>query len=124
MAFHRVEIRLQRSIDDPPENAPEYQAELQEINTAFHAEGIAFNQTAIAFDSADALGYPLGEFLITLTQGALPVVSGVVGAWIQARYGRKVRIKSGEIEVEAATVEEVEKLLETIKTLEDKGDAR
>jgi hypothetical protein len=39
-----------------------------------------------------------------------PVLGGLIGAWLQAKYRRKVRLKIGEIEAEAQTVEEVEKL--------------
>lgn len=40
-----------------------------------------------------------------------PALCTALGAWLHARYGRKVRLKIGEIEVEAQTREEVEKLL-------------
>jgi hypothetical protein len=33
------------------------------------------------------------------------------GAWLHARYGRKLRLKIGEIEVEAQTLKQVERLL-------------
>ncbi len=48
------------------------------------------------------------EFVKTLSSLGL---GGIIGAWIQARHGRKVRVKVDEIEVEANTSEEVEKLL-------------
>jgi hypothetical protein len=34
-----------------------------------------------------------------------------VGAWLNARYGRKVRLEIGDIKAEASTVKEVEALL-------------
>jgi hypothetical protein len=39
--------------------------------------------------------------------------SGVGGrrAWLHARYGRKLRLKIGEIEIEAQTLKQVERLL-------------
>ncbi|MFL9936924.1 hypothetical protein P0D88_50130 [Paraburkholderia sp. RL18-103-BIB-C] len=35
-----------------------------------------------------------------------------MGAWITARYGRKVRLKIGDVEVEARSIEEVDQLLQ------------
>ena len=40
-----------------------------------------------------------------------PVVTAAAGAWLHAKYGRKVRLKIGDIEAEAQSVEEVEKLI-------------
>ena len=53
-----------------------------------------------------------GEFVITLakTLGSLGL-GGIIGAWIQAKHGRKVRLKVGDIEAEAQTPEEVERLV-------------
>jgi hypothetical protein len=39
------------------------------------------------------------------------VLTGILGAWLQSKAGRKVRIKDGDIEVEARTVDEAGKLL-------------
>ena len=47
-------------------------------------------------------------------------LAGAVGAWIQARYGRKARIKIGEIEAEARTIEEVEELLKIAAEFQDR----
>ena len=38
-------------------------------------------------------------------------MAAVAGAWAQARFGRKVRLKVGDIEAEASTAEEIERLL-------------
>jgi hypothetical protein len=52
-----------------------------------------------------------GEFLLKLIPMIGPIVGTATGAWLHARYGRKVRLKAGELEAEAQTVEEVERLL-------------
>jgi hypothetical protein len=44
-------------------------------------------------------------------QIVLPSLGTLLGVWLQARFGRKVRIKVGDIEVEARTAEEVDALL-------------
>ncbi len=65
-------------------------------------------------DSVDAQGYPLGEFIAVLKTLGGPAIGAVAlaaGAWVQTRYGRKVRLKIGALEAEGRSVEEVEKLL-------------
>lgn len=50
----------------------------------------------------------------------------VVGAWLKGRAGRKVRLKVGDIEVEASTQAEVDVLVVkalNLKVQLDKGDS-
>lgn len=49
-----------------------------------------------------------------------PVLTGILGAWLQSKTGRKVRLKVGDVEVEARTVSEAEKLLERAQALQTK----
>ena len=65
----------------------------------------------MTLDSIDAVGGYTGEIAV-LAQTLGPVLTGVLGAWLQSKAGRKVRLKDGDIEVEAGTVEEVEKLFD------------
>lgn len=107
-----IEIRLKRAPDDPPENDASFQKELGIFRSALHSGGIRYSQRAMAFDSATAVGYPLAEFIIKeLGSAAIGVIGTAVGAWISGRHGRKMRLKVGDIEVEARTIEEVEQLL-------------
>jgi hypothetical protein len=53
-----------------------------------------------------------------------PVIGGVAGAWFHARYGRKVRLKVGELEAEAQTIEEVEKLLERAQEIQQRNQPK
>jgi hypothetical protein len=53
----------------------------------------------------------LGDFVVKAVAIVGPPVGTVLGAWLHARYGRKVRLKIGDIEAEAQTAEEVERLL-------------
>jgi hypothetical protein len=62
--------------------------------------------------SRDAgLGPFLMEYALPLAQVVGPVIGGAAAAWLQGRAGRKLRLKVGDIEVEARTVEEVDQLL-------------
>ncbi len=53
----------------------------------------------------------MGKIIITIAVALGPTLGTALGAWLHARYGRKVRLKIGEIEAEAQTPEEVEKLI-------------
>ena len=111
MEPERLEIILARAPDDPKENDPQYQEELRAFGQSLRAAGVTFSQRAIAFDSIDAHGYPLGDFLVALAPTVLPAVAAIVVTWLRVRAGRKVRVKVGDTHVEARTAEEAEKLL-------------
>ena len=54
--------------------------------------------------------------LVTVATGVLPsALSGALGVWFQARFGRKIRLKIGDMEAEATSVAEIELLLERAK---------
>ena len=46
-----------------------------------------------------------------------------LGVWLHAHYGRKVRLKVGDIEAEAQTREEVEKLLVRAEEIQQRNQA-
>jgi hypothetical protein len=116
-------IELKRAADDPGEGEPAFQEELSRFCAALHAAGIPYGQTAIAMDAVDAHGFPLPEFIVAMKALAPPTITALAGyatAWVQARNGRKVRIRIGEIEAEARTVAEIEKLLEQAAQFQDR----
>jgi hypothetical protein len=55
---------------------------------------------------------------------AVPALCGALGAWLASRSGRKVRIKIGDIEAEAHTQEEVEKLLAHAQEIQQQNSQR
>lgn len=113
-------IGFVRAPDDPQERDPAFQEELNAFGSSLREAGVAYSQRAMVFDSIDALGYPLGEFIIKqLGPVAIPAVTGAVGVWLQARYGRKVRLKVGDVEIEARIPEEIERLLKSAASLRD-----
>ncbi|SDN00205.1 hypothetical protein SAMN05216360_10531 [Methylobacterium phyllostachyos] len=65
----------------------------------------------MAFDSVDAVGFALPEYIIPLAQAVGPTLGVILVAWLQGRAGRKVRLKVGDVEAEARTADEVERLL-------------
>lgn len=118
--MERVEIVLRQAPDDPQVNDPEFQKELREFSKSMRDAGVTFSQRAMAFDSIDALGYPLAEFVLkSLGPAAIAAVAAVSGAWVQARYGRKVRLKIGDVEAEGRTTEEIQSLLKQAADFRD-----
>jgi hypothetical protein len=120
-------IELARTADDPPENDSVFQEELSHFSASLRAAGVPYSQTAIAFDSVDAHGYPLPEFIVAIKVLGPPVIAALAtaaGAWVQARYGRKVRLKIGEVEAEARTVAEVKELLKSAAKFQDRDHDR
>lgn len=107
-----LDIDLGSASDDPPVSAPEIQSALGAFSGVLHAAEIRFSQSAVAFDSVDAQGYPLAEFTIkTLGPPVITAITAGITGWFAGRAGRKARLKFGDIEAEAATPEEVVKLL-------------
>lgn len=107
-----LDIELMPSQDDLPEGHPEYQAELSEFSRSLRDAGVTFSQSAIAFDSIDALGYPVGQFSLALATIVVPAATTALVAWIKKRPGRKITIKSDGIEVTAEKPEDAEHAFE------------
>jgi hypothetical protein len=64
------------------------------------------------FEHGSLLCYDVGMTVIKVAQTLGSIgLGGIAGAWLQAKNGRKVRLKVGDIEAEAQTAEEVERLL-------------
>jgi hypothetical protein len=107
-----VRIMLQRTSDDPTVNAPEFQKQLRDVSKSLHSANVKYTVRGMTFDSVDALGFQLPEFVVTLAPGAIGAVAGICGAWVQTRYGRKVRLKIGDVEAEGRSVDEIASLLQ------------
>ena len=80
----------------------------------------SFRRGGMAFDSIDAIGYQLPEFVVTLGQQVIPAVAVVCAAWVHARSGRKLRLKIGDMKAEGQTVETIENLLRQAAEFRDR----
>jgi hypothetical protein len=52
------------------------------------------------------------------------VIAAAAGAWLHARYGRKVRLKVGDIEAEAQTEKQVQRLLEQAEEFQNRNKSK
>ena len=62
-----------------------------------------------------------GEFLLTLTDKIGPALIAGIAGWLHGRSGRKVRLKVGDIEAEAPTTEDVEKLVALVEEIQQRN---
>ena len=109
----RIQISLLRASDDLQRHDLQYQDELRQISESLRAANIDFSQRARTFDSIGAHGYALGEyFLQHVPEGAVGAIIGAFGTWLKVRGGRRVRLKVDDIEAEAHTIEEIERLID------------
>lgn len=107
----RITLILTAAPNDPEVRDPEYQRGLTAVGGALRDAGILYSQRNMTFDAVGAEGYAIGQYVITAAQIAGPIVGVAVGAWIQGRAGRKVRLKVGDIELEAHSPADIERLV-------------
>lgn len=108
---------LDRAADDALPFSAEYQQELRTYSVQMKAR----YQRAFTMDGVIGGGGPLGEFIFTNGSALVTGISTVAGAWIGARLGRKVRLKVGDVEVEAKSAEEIKHLLAVAKEFAEKS---
>jgi hypothetical protein len=73
-----AEIILLGARDDPPQNNPVYLKDVAEFSKA--ATGVDCSQRGMAFDSVEAQGYPLGEYVVQFGPIAVAAISGPITA--------------------------------------------
>jgi hypothetical protein len=105
----KVRFYLVNAHDDSPTFSEEGQVALRSVMAAFKENKIEVDAPFMTLDSVDAVGGYTGEIAV-LASAIGPVLTGVLGAWLQSKAGRKVRLKDGDIEVEAQTSQEVKEL--------------
>ena len=103
-----MELSLRAGSDEPAVGSLESQVALRGSSQALHAAGIKASPRMYFRDAIGGGASLLGEFLIPIAQVVVPALGVVLVGWLQGRAGRKVRLKVGDVEVEARTPEEVE----------------
>lgn len=119
MANDELEIELIPGPDDAELETLEYQGELQRFEEALKKEGLDVAARTLTRKGAGFSSTLMGEFFIALQslKNAGPFITIVV-AWTAGRSTRKVRLKVGDIEVEAHTKAEVLELVEKAQQIQ------
>jgi len=102
-------VQLDRALDDPPQASPEYQRELGALLHSLRSNGIGVSARYDVLDAGNGGSGLSGIFVIKLSSVG-PVLGAVIGAWLDGRYGRKAKLRIGDLESEAQTGEEFVRL--------------
>lgn len=105
-----LSLRLTQAPDDLARFGTEYQAELRHFMSQLNAANVDASPRIAFCDSPGSVGGMAGEFLIPAAQIIVPAVSVAVVAWISGRAGRKLRLKVGDVELEASTQKDIDLL--------------
>lgn len=97
----------------------ETQRALSEFTATLNGNSRGHRVSYFTMDSVElGSSINLGEFAIEISKLATPIIAAL-GAYLAGRAGRKVRLKVGDIELEASSVEQLDTLIEKAKTLRE-----
>ena len=114
------ELILVPSPNDAPPFSEEYQQELSE----FTKNAGASSQTMFAMDSGSGGGGALGEFVFNNSSALIATLSTLGGVWLKSKFGRKLKLRFGDIEIEANSIEEINSMVEAVLTLKGKAKSK
>jgi|ERR1039457_698277 hypothetical protein len=124
----KLEITTIRAGDDPPLRSKAFQQELRAVEKTIKAEGFTVGVTIELIEAAGGNTQDMATYLgfvIELAHSpAASAIGTALGVWLVARYGRKVRLKVGDIEVEARTEKQVQRLLEQAEQFQQRNKAK
>jgi hypothetical protein len=69
-------------------------------------------------------GVPADIIIASIKDLGIPIFTALLGAYLQAKYNRKIRLKVNAIEIETSNIEEVERMIAHVRTLSDARDQR
>ena len=104
METRQLRLFVLSAPDESPLRSPEYQKWLREFAESMKAQGLDFSSHVELREAVGAETIYLGDFAIKLAAIVGPALGAVVGAWLHGRYDRKVRVRIGDVEVEAQTL--------------------
>ena len=117
----KVRFYLVSAPDEPPKYSAEVQSGIRSVVTALRDSQIPADASFMTMDAVDAVGGYTGEIALFL-QSVSPVLTGILGAWLQSRAGRKLRLKFDDIEVEANNPQEVTDMLQNVAEFRDRQE--
>jgi hypothetical protein len=119
-----LKITLIASPDDLSLDSEPYQRDLRSFEADLRSHGLSPSSRVLLIESTGNEVAPhLGVFAVGLKE-ALPVIGSVLTGWFAGRFGRKIRVKVGDIEVETNTVAEAEKLVAAAVKIREKDVTR
>jgi hypothetical protein len=120
-----LKITMIPALEDPDNESPAYQGDLAEFAKSLKKAGVEYEAKPGKLLLTDTSPFIYaGTFVIGMITGLSPILVNFVAAWLHGRSGRKVRLKVGEIEAEAQTVEEVEKLLKQAEEIQQRNQPK
>jgi hypothetical protein len=115
-----MRVSLIAAPTDSPLNSPEYQKELAQFFAALRAEGMRANPRLQTRDAIGADAKFVGEFVIVTAVAGSKLIK-IITKWLKRKPGRNVRLKTKDIDAQAGTTPEVERLFKLAqKTLKSK----
>lgn len=104
----QIELTLLPASDDPDRVCYGTQAKLLAIQEHLRKHRV----NVVTVGSHPAGDTHMGQFIITLGPGAIPAIEAIAGAWIDTRFGRRVRFGFGDVEVEVRTAQALDGFLQ------------
>ncbi|MCF5507466.1 MULTISPECIES: hypothetical protein [Pseudomonas] len=126
----RLQLRLLRAPDDSAVFGADYQTELRQFKQQLEVTGLAVSPTFATVDRAGAVKGLTGQFLLSWVPAIglpLKTLGEIAMAWINGRAGRTLRLTVGDVELEAHSKVDIERLVEQVialKALLVEPDAR
>jgi uncharacterized protein (DUF697 family) len=107
----KLQIVLRSSVNDDPfaGQDSQYARDLKEFVAVAESQGGTIVRPRLTMDSVQI--QTVVEFAQVLGPIVGPAIAAAVTTWLQGRAGRKARIKVGDIEIEASSREEFDRLL-------------
>lgn len=110
----RIRFYLVNAPDEPPVFSAAGQSAFGNVVSALRDNHIEATASFMVMDSVERGGGYTGE-IVALLQAVSPVLTGLLGAWLQSRAGRKLRLKFDDIEVEANNAQEIANMLQQVR---------
>ncbi|VVP46921.1 hypothetical protein PS850_05198 [Pseudomonas fluorescens] len=110
----RLQLRLLKAPDDSAVFAEAYQAELRQFKQQLETAGLGVSPTFAVVDRAGAVKGLTGQFLLSWvpTLGSpLKTLGEIAMAWGNGRAGRTLRLQVGDVELEAHSSADIERLV-------------
>lgn len=108
-----LKITMIPALEDPDQESPAYQEELAEFEKSLKKARVECEAKPGKLLLTDTSHFVYaGTFVVKLAEAHGTTVVAAIAAYFHGRHSRKVRLKVGDIEAEAQSVGDVEKLID------------